>query len=217
MRQAKLFVLASTNRHKLEEFLEIAKHNDFANSIQLNIVPIEPLIRNSKKLGLVETSELYLENAIAKARACNHGCHYPSMADDSGLEVLALEGKPGSRSHRYATPKTNQTQDEANIQKLLEELKNKPQDQRKARFVCHLALVTEGSLVYSEGVLEGKIIESPRGKDGFGYDPIFVPEGYDKTLAELGAEEKNKISHRAKAFHTLMQKIKEQHFELAKP
>jgi len=104
MRTANVIVLASTNRHKFEEFRELlARHS----GVELH--PIEEHIRNPDKLGFVETSDHYYDNAIAKARTCNHGCHYPSLADDSGLEVDALGGKPGVHSHRFAIPKAGET------------------------------------------------------------------------------------------------------------
>lgn len=217
MRQANLIVLASTNRHKFEEFLELAKANTVAQALGLSFAPADQYIRNAEKLSLVETSDHYYDNAIAKARACNHGCHYPSLADDSGIEVDALQGKPGVRSHRYAIPRAGETQDEANIKKLLQELQGVPAEKRTARFVCHLGLVMEGTLVHTIGVLEGTISAEPRGTAGFGYDPIFIPTGSQKTLAELGPFEKNKISHRNRAFEALMEEIQSKKIVIAKP
>jgi len=212
MRASNIIVLASTNRHKFEEFESL-----FKKYPELKIASVHDYIRNSDKLGLVETSDQYLENAIAKARTCNHGCHYPSLADDSGLEVMALEGRPGVRSNRYSIPKLGQTQDQANIQKLLTELKDVPTSQRTACFVCHLALVMEGTLFHASGVLEGSIAHEPRGVEGFGYDPIFIPRGSDKSLAELTPNQKNKISHRALAVDQLMQELIAKEIVFAKP
>jgi len=212
MRVANTIVLASTNRHKFEEFETL-----FKKYPELKIVPVQDYIRNSEKLGLVETSDQYLENAKAKARTCNHGCHYPSLADDSGLEVMALEGRPGVRSHRFAIPKLGQTQDQANMIKLLDEMKNIPVAQRTARFVCHLALVMEGSIFHAEGILEGSIAFEPRGVEGFGYDPIFIPKGMDKTLSELSPAQKNKISHRALAVEKLMSDLAAKEIVIARP
>jgi XTP/dITP diphosphohydrolase len=165
----------------------------------------------------VETSDHYYDNAVAKARACNHGCHYPSLADDSGLEVDFLGGKPGIRSHRFAIPRAGETQDAANIKKLLEAMKGATDAQRDARFVCHLALVMEGKLIHAVGTLEGTIAREPSGEDGFGYDPVFIPKGQTLTLAELGSEIKNRISHRALAVGNLMEEIKQQEIVLARP
>lgn len=212
MRVANTIVLASTNRHKFEEFETL-----FKKYPELKIVPVQDYIRNSEKLGLVETSDQYLENAKAKARTCNHGCHYPSLADDSGLEVMALEGRPGVRSHRFAIPKIGQTQDQANMLKLLEEMKNVPVAQRTARFVCHLALVMEGSIFHAEGILEGSLAFEPKGVEGFGYDPIFIPKGMDKSLAELSPAQKNKISHRALAVEKLMSDLASKEIVIARP
>ena len=212
MRLANTIVLASTNRHKFEEFETL-----FKKYPELTIAPVQDFIRNSDKLGLVETSDQYLENAMAKARASNHGCHYPSLADDSGLEVMVLEGRPGVRSHRYAIPKNGQTQDQANIIKLLDEIKNVPTPQRNARFVCYLALVMEGTIFHSVGILEGTIAFEPRGVEGFGYDPIFIPKGKDKTLAEMSPAEKNKISHRSLAVDQLMQELASKEIVIARP
>ncbi len=212
MRKTNRVVLASTNRHKLEEFLVL-----FKKYPEIEIVPADEYIKNPEKLSLVETSDHYYDNAIAKARACNQGCHYPSLADDSGLEVDALQGKPGVRSHRYAITKNGQTQDQANNLKLLEELKNVPEGKRTARFICHLAMIIEGVLVHTVGTLEGRIAQNLNGQQGFGYDPLFIPNGYEKTLAELGADLKNKLSHRAKAVDALMEDIKRQDIVLAKP
>ncbi len=212
MRNSNILVLATTNRHKFEELLTLFKPYP-----EVKLAPIQEYVRNSDKLEMVETSDHYYDNAIAKARLANHGCHYPCLADDSGMEVDALGGRPGVRSHRYAIAKAGQTQDQANVQKMLDEMKDVPLEKRHARFICHLALVMEGTLIHEVGVLEGTIADAPRGTLGFGYDPIFIPRGYDKTLAELGPEIKNKISHRALAVQGLMDEIKKQEVVLAKP
>ncbi len=212
MRKADILVLASANRHKYEEFKIL-----FKNYPKIQIAPANEFIRNVDKLGLTETSDHYYDNAIAKARTCNHGCHYPSLADDSGLEVDALEGRPGVRSHRFAIPTKGQTQDQANNLKLLDELKKFPADKRGARFVCHLVLVMEGILVHTVGILDGTIATEIRGADGFGYDPIFIPRGETKTVAELGPDFKARLSHRALAVQNLMLEINKQEIVLAKP
>jgi XTP/dITP diphosphohydrolase len=212
MRTAQTIVLASTNRHKFEEFSML-----LGRYPGIEVRPADAFLRNADKLSLVETSDHYQDNAVAKARACNQGCHYPSLADDSGLEVDFLGGKPGARSHRFAIPKAGETQDAANIKKLLEAMKSAPMEQRGARFVCHLALVMEGKLVHVVGTLEGTIAREPAGEDGFGYDPIFIPRGQSRTLAELGSDIKNQISHRAQAVAHLMEEIKQQEIVLARP
>jgi XTP/dITP diphosphohydrolase len=212
MRNSNILVLASTNRHKFEEMTALLK-----NHPEITLAPVSEFIRNAEKLSLVETSDHYYDNAMAKARACNLGCHYPSLADDSGLEVDALNGRPGVRSHRFAIPKNGQTQDQANNIKLLDEMKNVPASKRTARFVAHLALVMEGTLVHAVGTLEGTIATEVAGEDGFGYDPVFIPKGYDKTLALLGEDVKNKISHRALAVHCLLEELHEREIVLTKP
>jgi XTP/dITP diphosphohydrolase len=210
MRTSSILVLASTNRHKFEEMSMLFKRYP-----EIQLVPVSEYIRNADKIGLAETSDQYFDNAVAKARIANHGCHYPCLADDSGIEIEALNGRPGVFSHRYAIPKNGQTQDQANNEKLLLELNGK--SNRNARFVCHLALEQEGTLVHVVGILEGTIAESIRGPAGFGYDPLFIPNGYTQTLGEMGAEQKNKISHRALAVAQLVDAIKKQNIVLAKP
>ena len=212
MRTSHTLVLASTNRHKFEEFVAL-----FKSRPEIVIAPANEYLRNADKLGLVETHDSYAGNALAKARACNHGCHSPSFSDDSGIEVDALQSRPGVHSHRYAIPKVGETQDQANVKKLLEELKSVSPEKRTARFVCHIALVMEGLQLTVSGTLEGEIATEPRGNLGFGYDPIFIPKGYTQTLAELGPEMKNKFSHRALAVTHLMNEIKAKEIVLAKP
>jgi XTP/dITP diphosphohydrolase len=210
MRLANKIVLATLNMNKFDEFRSILKAYP-----EIELVPAEQVIRNARNLAFVEHYDTYTENAIAKARLANQGAHYPCLADDSGLEVLALEGKPGARSHRYATPKAGVSQDQANVDLLLSELSRA--NTREARFVCQLALLVEGIMVQATGVLEGTITEKPRGTLGFGYDPVFIPKGSSKTLAEMTSEEKNAISHRALAVHELMKQVKSHGIVFAKP
>lgn len=209
MRQTQKLLIASLNRHKFEEFKAI-----FAAYPGMELVPAQEILRNASSLKFAERHDTYLENAVAKARLANQGCHYPVLADDSGLECVALGGKPGVRSHRYATPKPGISQDQANMDLLLKEIGN---GSREARFVCTLAFLVEGILVHSTGVLEGTLIDTPRGTNGFGYDPIFVPKGFSKTFAEMTDGEKNAISHRAKALHELMVQLKNHGILLVKP
>jgi XTP/dITP diphosphohydrolase len=212
MRQSNIIVLASNNRHKLEEFQAL-----ISKYPPLEVHVAADYLRNSDKLAAVETHSDYAANAAAKARLVNWGCHYPALGDDSGLEVDALSGGPGVRSHRYATAKAGESQDAANIQKLLGELKGRPMEARKARFVCTLVLVMEGIHLTGTGVWEGRIAEAPSGKGGFGYDPVFIPDGFQKTVAELSAEEKNQHSHRAKALNALMAEAAKIGIVFAKP
>lgn len=174
----------------------------------LELLQASDLISNADKIGIVEVHSTYLENAVAKARLVNQGCHFPSLADDSGLEVMALEGRPGVRSARYANGGSN-------IEKLLGEMKG--QKNREARFVCTLAFEMEGTLLSATGTLEGAIAEAPRGSMGFGYDPLFIPKGETRTLAEMTETEKNAISHRARALELLMKEIRSMGIQFTKP
>jgi XTP/dITP diphosphohydrolase len=210
MRLSNKILLATLNRGKFEEFRTL-----FSAYPEIELVMADQFLRNPEKLALVETHDTYLENAMAKARLANQGSHYPTLADDSGLEVEALGGKPGVRSHRYAGFEAGLTQDQSNVRKLMMELSGK--SSRSARFVCSLALLIEGILIQATGVLEGTIIDAPRGTNGFGYDPVFVPKGSSRTFAEMTNAEKNMISHRAKALHDLMAKVKNHGIVFAKP
>ena len=209
MRTSNRIVLASTNREKFEEFTAL-----LSTYPELQLIPAEELIRNAGNLKFAERHETYLENSIAKARQANGACHYPALADDSGLECEGLGGRPGVRSHRYASPRPKMSQDQANVALLLEELKGKP---RAARFVCTLALVVEGISVTATGILEGEIADAPRGSNGFGYDPVFIPKGSNRTLAEMTSAEKNALSHRFRALQELMAQVKIHGITFVKP
>ncbi|MFO8071879.1 MAG: RdgB/HAM1 family non-canonical purine NTP pyrophosphatase [Polyangia bacterium] len=149
------------------------------------------------QLSLAEDGETFAENAVAKAAAAAELGGEPALADDSGLEVDVLEGRPGVRSARYGGEDLD---DEGRYQRLLTELFGAPGETRTARFQCVLAFVVPGSEPLTfHGTLEGSIAFRPAGTNGFGYDPIFVPAGYDRTLSELGDEIKNRISHRSRA------------------
>ncbi len=144
-----------------------------------------------------EDAATYRENALAKARAVRAALGVPAIADDSGLEVDALGGAPGVRSARYAGEGAT---DADNIRRLLAELAGVPAARRTARFRCVLALVrVGGDEIVVEGTCEGRILDVPRGERGFGYDPLFLPEGGTRSFAELPADAKNRISHRARA------------------
>lgn len=143
-------------------------------------------------------------NALKKARYWFNETGIPSLADDTGLEVDALNGAPGVYSARYAGE--NVTYEE-NVDKLLREMEGK--SYRKARFRTVIAFVEGGNEYVFEGVCEGEIIREQKGEKGFGYDPVFQPEGYDQTFAELSAEEKNRISHRGLAFQKFLTYLKE--------
>jgi XTP/dITP diphosphohydrolase len=209
MRLVNRILLATENRNKFEEFKAL-----FSTHPEIELLMANQVLRNTEGLKFAERYDTYLENALAKARLVNQGAHYPSLADDSGLEVEGLQGKPGVRSHRYATPKAGLSQDQANVEFLLKELSGKS---RNAKFVCTLALLVEGILIHATGTLEGTIAETPRGTNGFGYDPIFIPNGSNKTLAEMTETEKNAISHRFQALQNLMTQVKQHGIVFAKP
>lgn len=212
MRNTQKIILASTNRHKLEEFRFI-----FKSYPGVEVMEASDFLRNASKIELAETHDTFLENALAKARLVNWGSHYPAIADDSGLEVDALNGEPGVHSRRYSIAKAGQSQSEANIQKLLDALKGRPSPERKARFRTVVALCMEGLDLHAEGVLEGTIAEAPTGAGGFGYDSVFIPDGMQKTLAELTEAQKNEMSHRARAIHRLMDQVREHGLLFVKP
>ena len=182
-------IFATANKHKLSEAQAI-----LGNGFSL-VVPSE--------LGLTgdipETAETLKENAIMKAKFLWDRFGRPCFADDTGLEVDFLNGRPGVYSARYAGIEADPVK---NMQKLLKELNGA--NCRKARFVTVVALILdENRIILFEGALEGSILEASSGCGGFGYDPLFMPEGYSKTLAELSAEEKNRISHRGIAMRKL--------------
>jgi XTP/dITP diphosphohydrolase len=215
MRKSNLIILASTNADKHREFKALLSAYP-----EVELEMATNYIRNPGKIGFAEQFDTYLENAAAKARLVNLGSHYPSLADDSGLEIDALGGKPGVRSARYAQIPGSPSkidQNRANLEMVLSELKAKGDTNRAARFITTLALVIEGVMVHATGTLEGMIADVPRGQLGFGYDSIFIPKGSNKTLAEMSEAEKNAISHRAKAVHELMNQLKIRGVVLAKP
>ena len=153
-----------------------------------------------------EVGATFADNAAAKAKAVAQLTGLPALADDSGLEVEALDGRPGVYSARYATDRTGgrTPTDRDNWQKLLDELKHVPEEQRAARFVCAMALAfPDGRLITTRGELAGFISREPRGTGGFGYDPVFVVPAYQATVAELDQATKNRISHRGEALTKL--------------
>ncbi len=148
-----------------------------------------------------EDGQSYLDNALLKARAVSRALGVAALADDSGIEVDALGGAPGPRSARFAGEDAS---DDQNLKMLIRSVAGVPASGRTARYRCVAALVwPDGREVWAEGACEGTLIGKPRGAGGFGYDPIFVPAGWDQTMAELPAEEKDRISHRGRAFRAL--------------
>ena len=148
-----------------------------------------------------ETGATYLDNAVLKARAVAAAAGVPALADDSGIEVDALGGRPGPRSARFAGERAT---DEANLRLLTSSLKGIPSAGRTARYRCVAVLATPGGdTIHAEGTCEGTLVAKRRGERGFGYDPIFVPEGWEETMAELTDAQKDRISHRGRAFRAL--------------
>ena len=154
-----------------------------------------------------ETGKTFEENAILKSEALSRQYNTIVVADDSGLMIDALDGRPGVYSARYAGENKD---DEANIDKVLDEMKDVPEEKRTARFYCALAVSRPGhDTVTFSGTVEGKILSGRRGGNGFGYDPIFYVPELGKTTAEMAPEEKNRISHRAKALQKLRENLKQ--------
>ena len=185
-------ILATRNAHKAREFAEILgqKFEVSALTNEAELAPVE------------ETGHSFEENAMLKAVEASGQIPGLIVADDSGLEVDLLHGAPGIYSARYAGEKAT---DAENVEKLLGELaKAQSTSLPSARFRCCLALARDGSVLETfEGVIEGVIVKAPRGAQGFGYDPVFQPEGFDRTFAEISPALKNRISHRALAIHEL--------------
>ena len=191
-------VLATRNRHKGEELAVLL--GDLGIRIRtLDEFPDAP--------DVVEDGATCEANAIKKAKAIARATGLPAVADDTGLEVDALEGRPGVFAARYAGEAATY---QDNCQKLLRELAAVPQKQRTARFLTVAAIaMPAGKVQVTHGMLEGLITEAPKGDRGFGYDPVFLVPELGKTLAELTAEEKNRVSHRAKAFAKVRELLRE--------
>ena len=185
-------LLATRNAHKTREFSEILG-SDFS---------VRDLSQATGIPAIEETGTTFAENAILKAVGASRRFGGLVVADDSGLEVDALNGAPGVYSARYAGPNAS---DPANVALLLREIQRRaPNGPITGRFRCVLAVAEEGKpLGTVEGLVEGTIVSVPRGSSGFGYDPVFQPAGYNKTFAELATAEKNAISHRANAIRAL--------------
>jgi XTP/dITP diphosphohydrolase len=192
-RSPEVWVVATTNAGKLRE-------------IQAIVGARSPLLRSLAdypRVVLPPEGEDYEGNALAKARAAAHATGLPALADDSGLEVDALGGAPGPHSARFGGPGLD---DAGRVALLLRELAGAPAEKRRARFVCVAAWAAPDGLERSaRGECPGVILDAPRGMRGFGYDPVFLPEGESRSMAELEPERKNALSHRARAFRALLQ------------
>lgn len=179
-------VLATNNLHKIEEIKPLLPKIEL---LTLKDAGIEA--------NIPETAETFVQNAMLKAKGVFHLCGLPCIADDSGLEIIALNNRPGVHSAYYSGTRDNQK----NIEKVLQEMQN--ETNRKARFKTVMVYYDANSFRYFEGITYGTITKEPRGEQGFGYDPVFIPDGSDKTYAQMSLEEKNRISHRAKAIKKL--------------
>ncbi|NCO67387.1 MAG: non-canonical purine NTP pyrophosphatase [Nitrospirae bacterium CG_4_10_14_0_8_um_filter_41_23] len=191
-------VLATRNKKKIEEIKRITA------GMAISIFTLDDF------LGCPDVEEdgtTFEENAIKKAVTVARYTGKPALADDSGLEVYALSGSPGTLSARYAGEEAN---DEKNIEKLLYEMRLIVEEKRKARFICCIAIaLPTGSVNTFYGYSEGRIGKEPKGFNGFGYDPIFYPDGYSRTFAEMNDEEKDAISHRGRALSEVQRYLRE--------
>ena len=200
MRPRLRLVVASRNRAKAAEVERILRDGglDF-ETLSLAELPGVEL--------LPENGATFSANALAKAKHAAGATGLPAIADDSGLEVDALRGEPGIRSARYAGEDAT---DAERCQKLLEQMRDVPEHRRGARFRCAAAFATpEGGLLLAEGTCEGSVAPEPAGAAGFGYDPIFIPDGRSCTMAQLVPQQKDAISHRGRAFRRLARLIRE--------
>ena len=190
-------VLASSNSGKLRELASL-------------LAPFGLDLIAQSSLGVEtppETGETFAANALLKARHAAAATHFPALADDSGIEVDALGGRPGIYSARYAGEGAS---DQDNVRKMLGELRDIAAERRTARYQCVIAFVSTAAdpePILASGTWEGTLISEPRGLGGFGYDPIFVPRGFDRTAAELDAAQKNSLSHRGQALATLVTQL----------
>jgi XTP/dITP diphosphohydrolase len=188
-------LLASANQGKLRELRTIL------HGLPVELVGLTEVGRADPP-EVEETGDTFLANALLKARAYAAWAGLAAVADDSGLEADALGGAPGVRSARYAGPGAS---DQVNLDKLLAELAGVPPERRTARFRCVAALhdPATGREDHAEAAWEGRILDAPRGTGGFGYDPVFLPDGWDRTSAEVDQATKDAASHRGKAFRAL--------------
>ena len=192
-------VLASKNKHKLIEISKITEKFDIELVMESDL---------GVDIDVEETGTTFEENSFLKANAVMQATGLPALADDSGIAVDALNGEPGVYSARYGFDES--LDDWGRLQLLLKNTENVPDGQRQAQFVCVITLVMpDGQTIQARGEVHGELLRAPAGEGGFGYDPIFYYPTYGKTLAEVTPEEKNQVSHRAKALQAFYQKLKE--------
>ncbi len=192
-------VLASKNKHKLVEISRILEKLDIQLVLQSEL---------GVDIDVEETGTTFEENSFLKAQAVMQATGLPALADDSGIAVDALNGEPGIYSARYGFDDT--LDDWGRLLLLLKNTENVPDGQRQAQFVCVITLVTpEGEVIQARGEAHGELLRQAAGQGGFGYDPIFYYPPFGKTFAEVTAEEKNQVSHRAVALKAMYEKLKE--------
>lgn len=195
-------VLASKNPHKLEEISEITRQFGMELILQSQL---------GVDIRVEENGTTFEENSLIKAKAVMEATGLPAIADDSGLAVDALNGEPGVYSARYGFDDT--LDDWGRLQLLLKKMENVPDGQRQGKFVCVITFITPtGEVIQARGEVHGEILRQAQGKNGFGYDPIFYYPPFGKTMAELPAEDKNRISHRGQALKILHEKLKEKNY-----
>ena len=193
-------VLASKNKHKLEEISKITEQFDIQLVMESEL---------GVDIDVEETGTTFEENSFLKANAVMQATGLPALADDSGIAVDALNGEPGIYSARYGFDDT--LDDWGRLQLLLKNTEDVPDGQRQAQFVCVITMVTpEGKVIQARGEVHGELLREPRGENGFGYDPIFYYPPLGMTTAELSPEEKNRVSHRANALKVFYEKLKEE-------
>ena len=195
-------VLASKNPHKLVEIRQITDRFGFELILQSEL---------GIDIDVEETGTTFEENSFIKAEAVMKATGLPAIADDSGIAVDALDGAPGVYSARYGFD--DSLDDWGRLQLLLKNTEQVPDGQRQAKFVCVITCLSpEGTSIQARGEIHGELTREPRGENGFGYDPIFYYPAMGKTTAEMTAEEKNQVSHRANALHLFHEKLKEANY-----
>ena len=195
-------VLASKNPHKLVEIRQITDKFGFELILQSEL---------GVDLDVEETGTTFEENSLIKAKAVMEATGLPAIADDSGICVDALGGQPGIYSARYGFDDT--LDDRGRLNLLLKNTELVPDGQRQAQFVCVITFITpDGNIIQARGEIHGELTRQPAGENGFGYDPIFYYPPLGKTTAELTAEEKNRVSHRANALNLFYKKLKEANY-----
>lgn len=192
-------VLASKNKHKLEEISQITEKFGMELVLESDL---------GVDIDVEETGSTFEENSCLKAEAVMKATGLPALADDSGIAVDALNGEPGIYSARYGFDES--LDDWGRLQLLLKNTEQVPDERRQAKFVCVITLVTpQQEIIQARGEVHGMLLRTPAGQGGFGYDPIFYYPPLGKSLAELTPEEKNQVSHRANALQVFYQKLKE--------